>query len=556
MSKLWVSRNLLAAAFLAALTAPAAAQIKADALSALAQLNSLRVAQTLQLDRTKAASILPTLEELDKQRAALAAWATAQWQANRTAVEATLRAWRPDRPPEATGAQACARLHEDYLKNLKAYQQAVEKAATAVLAAAGVAQGVVEDPQAAEQRREMERRFDGSRSAAEFIVNTAEALRLLMADDYAIVRLPEAERVARRLGAREPVAADPLTATVLSVLDDLMTLPVEAFTTQRAALLRRVGQIIGEPESAAIPPVLTWDAFTDWLKAPETLLVLRDLAGQPGSTAPAQVPEEFLSAMHEIELMWFFEHLEPNGAQAAAISELLTQIQVDLRNAEAKRAEVAAEAPQLLGQVKAALTAGDAIPTKLADAVQKLLARAEEVEANLRRAMVENIAAFQRLLSEPQRSLVYWQPDGAALRAMPRDRRAESLRHDAALIADAVDFLNAIKFQRSKRYRNVKVQFTDDFVAQYVDPNSPDFDAVVEAVLEVVRQARYVTPEDWESGADVEYGARVIRAMGLLQELEVPAPENEQYDWRDLYELLTDSRAVAMAQTWMAAPPR
>ncbi|MCX7598378.1 MAG: hypothetical protein N2512_05865, partial [Armatimonadetes bacterium] len=413
--------------------------------------------------------------------------------------------------------------------------------------------GLVEDAQAAERRRDMERRLDGCRSAPEFILQTAEALRLLMADDYAIVRIAEAERVARRLGAQEPVAADPLTATVLAVLDELMNLPVEAFTTQRAELLTHVGQALGET-GPAVPPALTWDAFLEWLKTPETLLAVAAVAGQPRDTAPARLPDEFLSAMRQLELMWLFQDLDLTAEQAAAMGELLAQIEVDVKNAQAKQAEVAADAPGILSQVKAALSQGQPIPAKVADAARKLLASAEEVDANLTRAMAENLVAFRRLLSEPQRSLVYWQPDGPALRAMPREYRAEAMHHDAVLIADAVDFLNAIKFQRSKRYRNVKVQFTDDFVAQYVDPDSPEFDAIVDAVLEVVTQARYVAPEDWENGADVEYGARVIRAMGLLEELEVPAPGNEPYDWRDLYELLTDPAAVAMARMWMGTP--
>lgn len=553
-----VSRSLAASLtvlLFAAATVPAAAQTgeqsKTAALSALAELDSLRVAQTLQLDRTKAAAVLPFLEEIDKQRAALATWATAQWQANRAVVEATLRAWRPGQPPDAAGAQTCAKLHEEYQNKIAAYQQAVEKTAESVLAAASIAQGIVEDAQTADQRREMERRLDGCRSAAEFVVQTAEALRLLMADDYAIVRMSEAERIASRLGAREPVAADPLTRTVLALLDELMTLPVEAFTAQRTELLAHVGQVLGETETA-VPPALTWDAFLDWLKTPETLLAVATIAGQSRDAAPARLPEEFLSAMRQLELMWLLEDLDLSPDQAVAMSELLSQIEVDVTSAQAKRAEVAADAPEILNQVKAALGEGQPIPAKVADAARKLLASAEEVDANLTRAMAENLVAFRRMLSEPQRSLVYWQPDGPALRAIPRNQRAEALRHDAALIADAVDFLNAIKFQRSKRYRNVKVQFTDDFVAQYIDPRSPDFDAVVDAVLEVVTQARYVTPEDWENGADVEYGAQVIRAMGLLEELEVPARGNEPYDWRDLFQMLTDPAAVAMARRWTA----
>lgn len=525
-------------------------QARAAALSALAELKALRVAQILQLDRDKATAILPTLEQIEAQRAALAEWIGTQWQTNRTVVETTLKAWRPGQPPDAAVTQACAKLHEEYLKNLNAYEQAVEKTAESVLSAAGVPEGIVEDAQTADRRREMERRLDGCRSASEFIVQTAEALRLLMPDDYEIVRFSEAERIASRLGAREPVAADPLTRTVLALLDELMTLPVEAFTTQRAELLAHVGQVLGET-GAAVPPVLTRDEFVGWLKLPETLLAVAELAGQPRDTGPTRLPEEFLSAMRQLELMWLFEDLSLTGEQALAISDLLVQIGVDVRNAQAKRAEVAADAPEILSQVKAAIREGRPIPAQVADAVRKLLANAEEVEANLTRAMAENLTAFRRMLSEPQRSLVYWQPDGPALRAIPRNQRAEALRHDAALIADAVDFLNAIKFQRSKRYRNVKVQFTDDFVAQYVDPRSPEFDAVVDAVLEVVTQARYVAPEDWENGADVEYGAQVIRAMGLLENLEVPARGNEPYDWRYLYDLLTDPAAAAMARTWM-----
>ncbi|MCX7599284.1 MAG: hypothetical protein N2512_10550, partial [Armatimonadetes bacterium] len=180
----------IAALLLVATVMPAVAQSSDEskvAVSALAELRSLRVAQAPQLDPSKATTILPYLDEINRQREALAVWAAAQWQANRTLVEATLQGWRPGQLPNVAGARVCEKLHDEYLKNLRAFEQAVEKTAESILTAASIAHGLVEDAQAAERRRDMERRLDGCRSAPEFILQTAEALRLLMADDYAIV---------------------------------------------------------------------------------------------------------------------------------------------------------------------------------------------------------------------------------------------------------------------------------------------------------------------------------------------------------------------------------
>jgi hypothetical protein len=237
--------------------------------------------------------------------------------------------------------------------------------------------------------------------------------------------------------------------------------------------------------------------------------------------------------------------------QARATAEGLASASSQLRAAAAKRDEIAGAAPDVLAVVREALTQGQAIPPEAADAAQKLLAQADEVEANLTDAMVKNIEGLRRLLGPGQRGVVYWRPEGAVLRAIPREDRAADLKREAALVADGLDFINSVKFQSAKRYGNVKVQFTEDFVAQYVDPNGPFYERAREAALDVVRQARMVSTDDWDNGAGADYAGQLMQAVGALEQQVLPAQRNERYLWADLYELLTDNRVVTTARGWL-----
>ena len=509
------------------------------------ELRAARTAYTLQITKQQAEDILSTTAKLRKSQADFAKWAAQQWATAGKTVKAAIRAWSAGEQVTQEQFNAVVSLAREVDQKIESQHEAAVAAAHEVLKALGQNAGAVETEQQAEQRRVVERQLSGARSPAEAVVSAAEALRLLMPDDYALVRVAEAQRLAGAIAGGNPPPQ--LVATVLGVLDSLVDMPPQRFAGDRPQLLAYVARQLNLPPSAAAFPEITWDQFLAWLSAPETATVLATIAGQtpPGRT---QIPKEFSLALAQARVMVFAADLRLSPAQTAVLVQWLRGVAEAVEEAEKDRESLAEKALELLPDVREALKSGKPLEGKLADKLQQVLAAAEEIDAKLKLAMVGYIRRLRRILTPPQRQLIDWVPPGDVLRLLPPGARVDQLRRRAALIAQAIDFLNRIKYQIAKRYMNLKVSLSQRFVADFIPPDSPDYDQAVSFVIDLVGEARMVPREEWEGGADVEYATRLMRGLGVIRDLLPPPPTGQElYTWSTLYEMFTQP---AVAKTF------
>jgi hypothetical protein len=161
-------------------------------------------------------------------------------------------------------------------------------------------------------------------------------------------------------------------------------------------------------------------------------------------------------------------------------------------------------------------------------------------DEDLKLAMVDYIARLRRILGPDQRASVDWIPPGDVMRLVPPERRAEDLRDQAAMIADALRFINSVKYTVSKEYRNKKVQFSLDYLSRFFRQGTPPFDRALQFTLDLLGEARFVEREEWESGVDVQYATTLLQGLGLLGEGGPREPTGQElHNWQSLYELLT-----------------
>ncbi len=537
-------RTTTTAAFAVAVVAVAWPQANKASIRAIDELRSCRTAYVLQLNRQEADAILSAAESLRKASDDYADWAGKQWKADGEKVKAAVAAWVEGRQPPQDQADAARSLLKTSLDKQGKLRETAESVAEKVLKSLGDKAALVETAQQAATRRLAERRFSGARSPAEAVLIAAEALRLLMPDDYALVRVAEAERLAAAISGGQPEPG--LVSNVLDVLDMLVDLPPQRFVADRRRLLADIAQRLGLPPAAAALPQVTHDEFVRWLMTPETYNVLRTLAGKSLPTH-TEVPEEYQSYLGKLRVLTLMTDLQMRPGQVRAFVQLCGQISRAVTAAESDRKAVGKQALELVPSVRDALKAGKALEGSVADKVQKVLADADGIDRDLRVAMMAYIRQLRRILSPPQRALVDWVPPGEVLRLLPPQARTANLRRRAGLIQQAIDFLNRLKFQVAKRYMNLKVSLSQDFVAGFVPPDSPDFDRAMDFVLELVAEARMVPPQDWDNGADVEFATRLMRGLGVLRD-PVPPPPSEDvlYTWQDLYEIFTTPGAAAV----------
>ena len=537
-------RATTAVALLAVAVSLAWPQVPEVSTSAIDELRSARTAYILEIGEHEASAILSAIEPVRKLQEEFARWAGEQWNANGEKVQAAIKAWAAGQEPTPEKAQAAQELLKAGLEKRGQIQEALVDAATKALEGLGEKAQAVETPEQAQRRRLDERRFWGARNAAEAVLAEAEALRLLMPDDHALVRVAEAERLANAIAGG--TAPPELVDTVLGILDHLVDLPPQAFVADRQALLADVARQLNLPPEVIQTPAVTWDEFLRWLAMPETQTVLATIAGKSMPTRN-MLPEDFETTFAQLRVFGLIWDLNMSPGQVRAFAQLAQAIAGAVREASQVRRKIAEDALQAIPGLRKALKEHKPPEAETADQIQKVLAADDEREVNLKLAMLRYLRNFRRILAPPQRQLVDWVPPGDVQRLVPAQVRTVRLRQRAALIQQALEFLNRLKYQTAKRYMNLKVSQSQQFVAAFVPPDSPDFDRAMDFVLNLVTEARMVPREDWENGADVEFATRLMRGLGVLRDDVVPPPTGDElYDWQTLYDLLTAKGALSM----------
>lgn len=506
--------------------------------AALEELRCFRLIQVLQITREHAPAIIEILADVSKLQTSYATWASEQWKTSGQQVLAVTQAWATG---QSAGDQEAAVfiLFQQYLQQRAALRETAEKAADTVLATLKVGPEVAEDRHTAEDRQIAERRFWGARNAAELVLSSAESLRLLMPDDYDLVRLSEAQKVAQALSGGPQAPPPQLIDVILRTFDDLVQVAPAILVNGRQQILADIARRLQIDLSAVIVPAVTWDELVSCVESSYFLAALQALAGTEVS-AVTLAPREFEAAMNQVALVVFFHDLQLGPQQADAVWEIVGQTQRAVDARDRLLLQHSAAATTLVAKVREAVRSGQPLDAASADAIQALLDTIQEADGKLKVTLTLQISQVRRILDPGQRQLVDWVPPGEVMRLMPPERRAEELREQAAMIDGALAFMNRIKFSTATDYKARKVQLSQNFVRQYFRENTPAFDRALDFTLQVVTDARFVSREDWENGADLEYATNLLRGLGLLETPGVPEPTGQElYNWQDLYELLT-----------------
>jgi len=287
-----------------------------------------------------------------------------------------------------------------------------------------------------------------------------------------------------------------------------------------------------------VQPAVDWDQLMACLKSPQLLQVLHALAGTT-PPAVALLPQELESALGQIGLIAFTSDLQLGPEQAAALGQIIAEMQRGIAAYKQDVAGLGEKALPLVAKVRQALTSGQPLDVQTADGLQALLEEDGKISAGLKVAMVRYLSQVRRILGPAQRDLVDWTPPGDVQRLVPPIRLAEGLREQAGIIGGALDFINSIKYTTGSEYPKKKVQFSLDYVSQFYRRDTPPFQRAMDFTLELITDARGIELPAWESGLGVEYATRLAEGIGLLRDaLPFRPTGNELYTWQDLCDLL------------------
>ncbi len=513
--------------------------------TALAELRSLRTMQALHIGREQAGPILEALADVSKRQDDFGVWASGQSDAAINTVAAAAGALsRRQLPPAPLVAQArailSARLHQ-----VQAIQQAADAAAQKIVVTANLSAQIVEPRDAAGQTADMEVRYNGARSPAEYVVDEAEALRMIEDNDYRLMRRVEAQRIAERILGGPGQAADRFSGQVINALDSLRALPDQDFGSGRARLIQQVAQNLNVAGPPATAPAVTWREFAGWVAAPETAKVLATMAG---TDAPkiTPVPANVADALSDLRMVMLFLDLQLGPEQARSLGQLLAAVGVDKTAVKAEADQAERQAGDVLPRIVNALAQGQTVGGDVADAVQKALAQGDAAKAMMRAAMTIHVTGFKRILTPAQRDMIDWAPSEAADK-LPAEERSHVLEQQAGVIGEGLDELNTIKFAQALRYKTLMVSFSRDVVARYIDPRRPDFEDAVRFARQLAIDARFVKIADWYAGDDLIFAIRLMRGLGALEEGPGATQGRALYLWDEIYDILLGTAATPLA---------
>ena len=512
--------------------------------TALAELRSLRTMQALHIGREQAGAILSALADVSKRQDDFGVWATAQSEAAlNTAAAAGAALSRRQLPPAPLVGQARDILGAR-LRHVQGIYQAADAAAQQIVKLATIPALIVEPRDAAGRTSDMEVRYKGARSAAEYVVDEAEALRMLEDNDYRLMRRVEAQRIAERIMGQGQ-AADQFSVPVINALDSLRRLPDQDFESGRAVLIQQVARNLNVVGPGATAPALTWREFTDWVVAPETAKMLAVTAGV---TAPkiTPAPPAVVDALADLRMMMLFLDLQLGPEQAVALGQLLAAVGVDKTavGAQADQAEI--DAGNVLPRIVNAMAQGQTVGADVADGVQKALAGGDASKAMMRAAMTIHVTGFKRILTPAQRNMVDWAPSEAADK-LPAEERSRVLEQQAGVIGEGLDELNTVKFAEGLRYKTLVVSFSRDVVARYIDPRRPDFNDAVSFARQLALEARHVKIADWNGGDDLLFAIRLMRGLGALEDEAGGTQGRALYVWDEIYDILMGTADTPLA---------
>ncbi|MCK4324984.1 MAG: hypothetical protein KAW89_10665, partial [Armatimonadetes bacterium] len=220
------------------------------------QVTVLQVASTLQLSSEQIAQLTPLLKGIGANRAALLSSADEAWSQYGEAIQQVVSA-------QIGGQQASAEVRQsarvgitNFGKQRDAFYRSLASSA-ALLQSYLTAQQrqLIAPPGAAESQAQRALVLEGAGSLSEYIVSVINTQRDLMPDEYELIRIPEAQRVAAKIVPPNSPQFGQVVELVLQLADTVHGQSQAQYIQQYPALVEQVAQYLQLPAPSSQPPI-------------------------------------------------------------------------------------------------------------------------------------------------------------------------------------------------------------------------------------------------------------------------------------------------------------
>ncbi|MEN6641858.1 MAG: hypothetical protein ABFE08_05375 [Armatimonadia bacterium] len=537
-----------------------------------AQVRALAIVQTLGLKPEQIQVIQPLLAAAQDRRQQRTEALDALWERSRASLEAADAALVAGRQPDRRAVAAVEKALNSHRQIMDGADADFEKIGEQVLSKLDREQlGLVETIQQADARSSNLERFDGAPSLAHYLARYAIGMRALLPEEYDALRVAMGLRLAERLVAPDSRLFNQAVNDVLRIMDSVRRLSDAEFAQREAELPQAIARSLRLRDAAVDTPPVTHREFMLFVTNPETSAALAKLAPPPGAEgaapaapAAAQQPavgqEEGASADTRHPLTKALDYdanlvlladLNPTNRQLLDILTAARGTRQLVAGYEQTNQQTMIRLKPLLEQSQRALAAGQEPVANVAETLQEMQTAKEERYQKLLGSVGKQVALVRRTLAPEQARLVSWGAPAEASASTDQEAVVAELRLLASNLDQAQRLIERIRYLIVSDYTTTRIGRIEEYLRAYMRPNTPEFNETRDWLVGLIDEARVVKEEDWPAQAPV-FAGQVLQRLGLL-EPKTTTQAQTNYNWWDVYYLLTDVQTPEMLQAMVAA---
>ena len=517
------------------------------------QVALLQVASTLQLTSEQITQLTPLLEGIGENRGALLSSADEAWNQYGEAIQQVISA-------QIGGQQASAEVRQSanvgvtsFRNQRDVFYRSLESSVALLQSYLTVQQRqLIAPPGPAESQAQRAVALEGASSLSEYIVGVINTQRNLMPDEYALIRIPEAQRVAAKIVPPNAPQFGQIVEQVLQLADTVHGQSPAQYIQQYPALVEQVAQYLQLPAPSAQPPI-SYQQLLDFLTSPYTLPLLQQAAAlatiEPLPTDLRLIEDCLVSEAGEVsDLVGLLDYLQISVPQLSAIAPAVQRIAAILQPIREPAANQDQSFKNILIQVRDLLLAGGQVPPEW----QQFQTNLEQQRDQARQQIAQQLERVQRRLLPGQNQLIDWQPPMDILAADSRRLAREQMRVLAEM-RTVVDVFERLRFRQMQDYQRTRIAELNQLLERYGIPeDSPAYEEFRSFGIEILNQMRQTPWEQWQQ-ARIALAVEFLGRLGVIGGASAGPAQQAPLTWQDMFTALTSPQAPLLIQQMITA---
>ena len=517
------------------------------------QVTVAEVAVTAQLTSQQIQQLIPLLQQVEQKRIELVSSADELWGQHEQSIQQALTGEIAGRPVAGDARQKAGAAISAFAQRRTEFDRYLATIVSQVQSQLTAQQRVlIEPPQPGAFSQPSPLELDSPGSIAEYIVAVTDVQRALRPDEYALVRIPQAERIAAEIVGPTSPQFRAVVDQVVQLTDMLYSWSQERYIQERPTLADQVAGYLQLPPPSAKWPISQQRLFR-FLSSPYTIGLLQRMAA---GTTPQALPTEakaiedypLVDAADIMDLTGLLNYLQLSVAQLDALARVVQQIKPAVESVRSPWINQGESFNNSLTLIRdLLLTTGQVAPEW-----QQFRTNLAQQRHRGRWQVAEQLAQVERILTPGQNEVIDWRPPAGILAASSQ----RLVRQQTRLLGEmriVIEVWERVKYFDPEDYRRLRIRALNQLLESYgITQDSPDYPQYRAFGLEVLSQVRQTPLDQWEQHR-IFLALDFLRELGIIEPLVAGPGTGVPVTWEDIYRALSYPQASQVIQQMIVA---